>query len=79
MLFNDLKLTIAKAKESFPNDDFLEELKLYLEARSFKHFNPKSKLVQLVLEVDEHIDSLSYQSSMNMIVDDSDCDSDEEI
>lgn len=33
----------------------------YLKSKNFKYFNPKSKLIQLVFEVEEHIDSLEFE------------------
>ena len=56
-LFNDLKQTIFNAEKVFPNDDYLKELKIFLESKSFKYFNPKDKLVKLVQEVEEHIET----------------------
>ena len=50
-LFDDLKETIHDAGEAFPNDDYLNELKIFLVSKSLKYFNPKDKIVKLVLEV----------------------------
>ena len=60
VMFNDLKLGVEEARKDYPRDQYLKDMSDYLKSKNFKHFNPKSKLIQLVLEVEEHIDSLEF-------------------
>ena len=76
VLFSDLKQTIVEALKTFSSDHYLNDLKLSLETKSHKSFNPKDKLVQLVSEVEEHVDNLVFRNSGDIDQDESD---DEEI
>ena len=68
VLFGDLNKSVEKALEVFPSDDYLKEIQTFLLSKSFKSFNPKSKLTKLVLEVEEHIDFLGFENSLNLVL-----------
>ena len=74
VLFSDLKHTIEEAQSTFASDAYLSDMKLSLEKKSYKSFNPKDKLVRLVSEVEEHIDNLMFKYSGDIEQDDSDID-----
>ena len=76
VLFNDLKKQVEEAMVVYPRDDYLRETNTFLLSKSFKSFNPKSKLSNLVLEVDEHLDYLNIQHSLRLTLDRCDNDSD---
>ena len=44
----------------FPSDLYLSDMKASLDIKNHKSFNPKDKLVQLISEVEEHIDNLIF-------------------
>ena len=44
----------------FPSDLYLSDMKESLDIKNHKSFNPKDKLVQLISEVEEHIDNLIF-------------------
>ena len=72
VLFSDLKQTVEEALKTFASDHYLSDLKLSLETKSHKSFNPKDKLVQLVSEVEEHVDNLMFKNSGDIDQDESD-------
>jgi hypothetical protein len=76
VLFNDLKKQVEEAIIVYPRDDYLKETNTFLLTKSFKSFNPKSRLSNLVLEVDEHMDYLNIQNSLRLTLDRCDNDSD---
>ena len=77
MLFNDLKASIAEALKTYPDDLYLDDMSEYLASKSYKYFTPKSKLSQLVAEVQEYIDALVFEVEMDVI--DEAIESDEEM
>ena len=72
VMFKDLKTQVGEALKLFPSDNFLEETENFLAERNFKSFNPKSKLSELVLQVESHIDYLSTQKNMKITINDQD-------
>ena len=72
VMFKDLKTQVGEALKLFPSDNFLEETENFLAERNFKSFNPKSKLSELVLQVESHIDYLSTQKNMKININDQD-------
>ena len=77
MLFNDLKASIAEALKTYPDDLYLDDMSEYLASKSYKYFTPKSKLSQLVAEVQEYIDALVFEVELDVI--DEAIESDEEM
>ena len=71
VLFNELIQTVDKALEDFPTDDYLNESRVFLQSKNFKQFNPKSQLTKLVLEIDEHIENLTFQNGQRLNLNDS--------
>ena len=72
VMFKDLMIQIGEALEIFPCDNFLEETEHFLSERNFKSFNPKSKLSDLVLQVESHIDYLNIQKNMKIVINEPD-------
>ena len=70
-MFNELIQTVDKALEDFPTDDYLNESRVFLQSKNFKQFNPKSQLTKLVLEIDEHIENLTFQNGQRLNLNDS--------
>ena len=71
-MFKELKAQVGEALEVFSGDNFLEETEYFLAERNFKSFNPKSKLSDLVLQVESHIDYLTIQKNMKMAINEPD-------
>ena len=68
VLFQDLKSKVEEACTKYPEDEYLEETNHFLSSKSFKHFNPKAKLTELVLEVESYIDSLEFEEKCDLIL-----------
>lgn len=68
--FKDLVKTVNEALQNSPGDEYLNDMKAFLETKSFKNFNPKKKLEDLTSEVDEHIGELHFQNELNQILGD---------
>ena len=72
VMFKELKTQVGEALKLFPSDTFLEETEEFLAERNFKSFNPKSKLSDLVMQVESHIDYRSIQKNMKIAINDHD-------
>ena len=53
-------MTIKEELKIFPSDLYLSDMKESLDKKNHKSFNPKDKLVQLISEIEEHIDNLMF-------------------
>ena len=68
VLFEDLKTKVKQARLDFCGDEYLESIGEYLASKNFKHFNPKSKLVKLVAEVEGYIENMEFESESGVVI-----------
>ena len=68
VLFQDLKSKVEDACIKYPDEENLKGTHYFLGSRSYKHFNPKAKLTELVLEVESYIDRLEFEEKCDLIL-----------
>ena len=61
VLFQDLKSKVMQARLVYSSDRYLNDMEEYLRSKNSRYFSPKSKLVQLVTEVEGYIDNLVFE------------------
>ena len=50
--------------DQLPDNDYLKNMRYYLDNKTFQSFNPKQKLQDLCIEVDGYTSHLSFQSEL---------------
>ena len=77
VLFQDLRVSIHKARLDFAADKYLADIEEYLRSKTYKYFNPKSELVKLVTEVEGYIENLTFENE-SAVVSNAGCGSEDE-
>ena len=67
-LFENVKDTVFEALKNYPSDSVLRDIYEEMSNKTFKSYNPKSKLKDLQLKVDQHLDDLNTDKEFSELM-----------
>ena len=67
-LFENVKDTVFEALKNYPSDSVLCDIYEEMSNKTFKSYNPKSKLKDLQLKVDQHLDDLNTDKEFSELM-----------